>query len=31
MHEGGIHHISIETSGDAMVIVQVFPEPWQMI
>ncbi len=26
MHERGIHHLSIETPGDAMVIVQVFPE-----
>lgn len=26
MHEGGLHHISIETPGDAMVIVQIYPE-----
>jgi hypothetical protein len=26
MHENGIHHFSIETPGDAIVIVQVYPE-----
>jgi hypothetical protein len=26
MHESGVHHFSIETEGDAIVIVQVYPE-----
>jgi len=26
MHESGVHHFSIETDGDAIVIVQVYPE-----